>query len=229
MKPISVISVLFLLITSCSSNPKSKNDLFYDQIHGKVSKLIMTFYTAVEKSGKILKDGAEEKYIFHFNRDGNITEQIEISIQDTGSKIIDRSIFIYNDKGLKVSAKHSENSKPYLTYTYDGNGRLKDIISIDENKGTLLKKTTLMLKTNGSGSEYDEYLPNGKLDTKTMYKSNNDLVNEMKQYNSDGKLVGQFNFIYDVNGRLERRKDSTAGAISETSFKYSDIDKKGII
>jgi hypothetical protein len=227
MKSISVFLIFVLIISSCSPKSKSKNDLFYDQIQGKVSKLTMTFYNAVEKSGKIVKDTAEEKYIFHFNRDGNITEQVEISIQDTRSKIVDRSIFIYNEKGLKVSAKHSENSKPYLTYTYDENGGLKDIISIDENKGTLLKKTKLTFKTDRSGSEYDEYLPNGKLDTKTTYKSNNDLVNEIRQYNSNGKLVGQFNFIYDVNGRLERRKDSSESTISETSFKYSDIDKKG--
>lgn len=224
MRHLSIIVILLIFVSSCSSHLKRKNDLFYDQVTGKVSKLTMNFFSAVDTNHGIKKGPLQYKYIFYFNEDGNITQQTGYAIKSSAFELIENSIFFYNDKGQKAYCKHSSEAKPCVTYLYDENGILNKINSFDDMNGGLLKITKIKKLNNPSLSEEDEYLANGLLASKTIYKSKGDLVTEIKKYKSNGRLIEQTEFIYDTDGRLKIAKDLFNG---EKSTTYSNIDSNG--
>jgi hypothetical protein len=226
VKPILTLSVLFFLISSCSSNSKKKNDLFYDQIKGKVSKVTMAFYTFSDSSGEIKKGKIADEYILDFNHDGNLIHQKVISIEGGVSKVIEETIFKYNDKGLQVAAQHPPNPKPYITDLYDNKGQLKTIYLLDDQRGVVLK-ISKFIRYNLSLSEYDDYLPNGNLENKTIYKSNGDSVTQVKKYDAKGKLNEQNKFAFAADGKLATREYMHNGETLKTTFKYSNIDSEG--
>ena len=170
MKSLFVLSVLSLLIYSCSRTSKRKNDLFYDGIKGKVSMVSMTFYDVPDSSGKSGKTRASYKFTFEFNRDGDIIHQKGVSFQDTAAKLIEETFFTYNSKGFRIAAQHPNASKPYATDFYDDNGKLNTIYSLDDQTGRTLKTTKLIYKAGESLCEYDVYLPDGKLTYRNVYK-----------------------------------------------------------
>jgi len=227
MKSLFVISVLSLLIFSCTPTSKRKNDLFYDGIKGKVSGVSMTFYDVTDSSGKYDKTRASYKFNFDFNPDGNITHQKGVSFQDTAARVIEETYFIYNNKGLRIAAQHSKASKPYTTESYDDNGKLKAIYSLDDQTEKTLKTTKLIYKAGDSLCEYNVYSSDGKLTDRTVYKSKGDLVTRLTEYDGAGQLIEQSDFGYDAEGRLVAKAYKTKGQSFKTSIKYADFDSSG--
>jgi len=219
MKPKFFLAIILSLIVSCS--PKKHNDLFADEITGNASKLTMDFYSINEDSTKITP---QQKFVFTFNTDGNIKQQI-VSINRNGLFVIaEKTIFIYNSDGKKICAKHSLQSNPYLTYYYNTNGKMSEIKSFNDTTGSLLY-TTSIISINSNIEYFKQYLPNKKLIGITKYISKGDFVTNVLHYDSYGKLIGHDNFNYS-NGLLQSRNDYQ-DETKKISFKHSNFDKNG--
>lgn len=219
MKPKFFLAIILFSIISCSS--KKHNDLFADEIRGNASKLTMVFYSINEDSTKIIP---QEKFIFTFNTDGNIIQQID-SINRNGLYVIsEQTVFIYNSDGQKICARHFFLSKPFLTYSYNTNGEMSEIKSFNDTTGLLLYKTSI-IRFNSDSEEFKEYLPNRKLIGTTKYVSQGDFVTDVLRYDGNGNLIGHNHFNYS-NGLLQSRNDYQ-DETKKISFKHSNFDKYG--
>ena len=220
-----LISFFLLIISSCSQKNKGKNDLFYDNLNGNVSKVTLSYYE-FKKSGHEYKEKIVYRYIFTFNHDGNIKLQTSITIPDSGASTTDQTVFSYNDKGQNIAARHLSKSKPYSKTLYDSKGNEIEILSLNEDNGTVLNKQKWGHK-NDDTSELDSYLPNGDLSGKIIYISTGDHVTRLLTYDQNGKLTHQSNYIYNSSGFMIRREEKEGNKTSIFDYDYSDYDGKG--
>lgn len=224
MKTFLSLSILTIFFFSCSKQ-KEKNDLFYDNLKDNVSKVTMSFYE-FKKSGYEYKEKIVNRYIFTFNPDGNIKLQTAITIPDSGATTTDQTVFSYNEKGLKTAARHLSKSKPFSTTLYDSKGNEIEILSLNEENGTVLNKQKWVHKNNDT-SELDSFLPNGNLSGKIFYISSGDLVTCLLTYDQNGRLTHQSNYIYNSSGLMIRREEKESNKTSIFDYDYSDYDGKG--
>ena len=222
----------------------SKKDLITQGFKGAVETVRMTSYKAVEKFGEVEK-GKREKdvsddldYYKIFNEKGNIVERYEYRSDGSLDK---KTIWKYNEKGIKTEADVSLNPKYYKG---GGSPDAKNIFKCDVNgnvveqsvyevggklDGVLDGKNTFVFNEKDKMIEKNYYDAFESLVTKTKYKYDDKLnLVEENLYKSDGSLDKKTKYKYDVKGnKIEKNIYKSDGSLDKkTKYIY---DNKGNI
>src|SRR3990172_4528225 len=90
-----------VLLFSCHSGKKEKNDLSEMNLSGKVKSLKAFTYEAVEKFGEVTKGERDERVTTHhiFNGQGN---KIEENLYKADGSLEEKLTYQYDSKGNKI-------------------------------------------------------------------------------------------------------------------------------
>lgn len=225
---ITLVIIMLTILGSCS-NIKKENDLTKHNLFGKVKKIEVTSYEAIERFGEIEKGDKTgtsfwgEDYYQIFNIKGNIIELnyynsnvkhiykydnkenlIEIHFIHDDSVLTRKNILVYDDKGNMIV---EESMRKVLAVTSFS----KDIYKYDK-KGNMIENNTYM----NDGSLVKKYL--------YSYDDKGNMI-EKSSYNADGNLSWRNNYKYDDKGNIIEEDNFYPSNIikhHKNTYKYDD-------
>jgi hypothetical protein len=198
---ILILSIIIFLF-HCSDEKVKKTTLQEINLKGKVLYLQEYQYKAIEKFGEVVKDSLLRTYIYKFDKNGYILEDIMFN---SDSSLYQR-----------------------LDFKYDQNYNIIEICAYD-NMQNLIMRDAYLQNLNGNVKEVNSYDSKGTLQSKNIFKyddNHNEIENNY--YNPDGSLKSKRIFRYDGKGnKTEEIGFSSDGIIqSKREFKYDNRRNK---
>lgn len=114
----TIFFYLFLMSFTASFGQKQRTDLQEENLKGKVKTTITTYYNAVLRDGKIVRDGYP-KYRYYskevvYNKDGNM-----LNVKEIGKDAFVEQYYFYDKKGRKIKKQESKHhGEPELASKY---------------------------------------------------------------------------------------------------------------
>jgi hypothetical protein len=217
-------SLLLLQVTNVIG--QKTNDLWEENLNGKIKSIKEITYSVTKSNGKIIKNDLlisktslynikgfkmEEsiykpdsswnvKSKYYHDKNGYLTEEINFYPNPSYGPNTIRRIYQIDSHGKKIEEKcyDEEGMIGNTISTYDKNGLL--IEETDYFYGFLNKKTFYIYVHNGKIIAVNHFNPKGKFQKKVIYKFDkfgNRII--MKEYNSDEKLNNSFTFKYKLD------------------------------
>lgn len=220
MKSLNLIIVIFLLF-SCTE-AKVRKGIFKDKLFGNVSMVTESFYTGIERFGETQKNGIDQKWVYKYDINGNLTE---VSWYFSDGSLHTKKTYKYDVNGNMLEDNYlfssENNNTPIIRYKYNikGNMTEKSHYRLD---GSLISKI---------GYEYD----NKDNKTSKAYLNPDGKTEIIETYDYDDKgnmtvngISGKDTYNYDNKGNIiEHNSFRSDGSLSEKeSYRYNG---KGII
>lgn len=171
------ITLLFVLIANLLF-AKDRYGWHHETLYGDVQSVTVTTYNVKDHFGQIVKNGLNEKVVYLFNSQGDVTEYTTYC----EGKGFFSSLDIYKKNIYKYDEQHDIIEE--ITYDGDGSMSNKRIFKYVLYNG--LKKKT----------EEASYKRDGSLSEKILYKHNYQGKNEVEEYYYKGDGTLQFIEIY---------------------------------
>lgn len=223
---------LFLILPflSCKNNHKD-SDLIKKELKGKVKTLEESTFKAIEKFGKITKNGKDSTgyynsdYKINFNKIGNEISKTKYNnnkeIKYESSKIYDQNNNLLEINSVTKDSGHTSK----WTYKYNKAG---DIIEkkLYSNK-EITDFWTYIYDENGMMIESNWYFGNGNLFLKTINEYVKGAISVSTKYNSEGVFSSSKEFTYNSEKQVveEINYDKSKKLEMRAKYEYSE-DKK---
>lgn len=226
MKKVTFLMLLigFVSMTSCIGRNDKINQWEEYELKGKVQRLKISKYTAVEKFGEISKESLQMTTIVYFNKKGLI-DSIDSYY---GDDYLQRKTEIYTwDYSrhtcvirTKLLGKVDSTSYELLQY----NQQFDKLLSKTEYKAdSIHDKLVWTYNDSKQLVDYTYYGANGKIIARHKdfeYNNKGELICR-NMYTSDGFFDNVESYRYDDNGNLIGRKTETDQTIYKTTFEYN--------
>lgn len=226
MKKVTFLMLLigFVSMTSCIGRNDKINQWEEYELKGKVQRLKISEYTAVEKFGEISKESLQMTTIVYFNKKGLI-DSIDSYY---GDDYLQRKTEIYTwDYSrhtcvirTKLFGKVDSTSYELLQY----NRQFDKLLSKTEYKAdSIYDKLVWTYNDSKQLVDYTYYGANGKIIARHKdfeYNNKGELICR-NMYTSDGFFDNVESYRYDDNGNLIGRKTETDQTIYKTTFEYN--------
>ena len=189
---------LFLILTYSTLvfAQKPKNDLELLDFKGKVKSVKEVYFVAKDSFGIAVK--SEKKYnkftIKNFNNKGYFTEE---ETYKSGNKLKNKVIITFDKKGNKTEINQYYGKKEQLSFRqtreYNSHNKpivLKNFTAYSNGDINLVAITKYKYDKKNRLTEENTFLPNGTLETKTLYKydTQKNIVKLQNKYDSNGEL-----------------------------------------
>jgi len=209
----SILSIVILLILSCSTNHKSE-EITEKQLHGQVKKVVEKHYFANSEFGEIKKGSLFYQRTSKYDNNGNLIQE-----------------FCEMDDGLKFIVGRLCDHKVHNN-KYDNKGNLIEA-GIYDLDGSLSSKFTYKYNDNKVLIEECQYLPRWQvqndykdfLEYKTTYEYDKN-SNQIRKntYGPSGSLTLIQTIKHDTKGNLieDCRFDKTGNPTTKTIYRYDD-------
>lgn len=221
----TIFFYLFLMSFTASFGQKQRTDLQEENLKGKVKTTITTYYNAVLRDGKIVRDGYP-KYRYHskevvYNKDGNM-----LNVKEIGKDAFVQQYYFYDKKGRKIKKQESNHhGEPELAskYSYVQGKCIEKLYII----GELYCIDTF--KYNAQGDPIEK-----RSIGVGQYRQDNDYRVSLKYDSSRRLIVTNLSeeqritkYTYNKEGHLEKEILSEDGDWIETTlYKYISFDSQ---
>jgi len=195
--------------------------VYYDK--GGLSSRVLTFY---DESGR--QTGKE--YYFGTNFTFRITNKynsagmiVKQSYEDSAGVTMNNSDIKYDSGGnISEEVKYDADGNVEIVYSYNYTGKSAMEESIKFQQSNYVSKNLFYFDEKGNKKEYQQIMPNGKVDNRSVYNyDNNGNLTEQTDYKEHVIPLSKFTYKYDDKGnRVEWKEEDI---VNKMSFLYKSV------
>jgi hypothetical protein len=227
----AIISVILLLVVSCATAQKHKNDWTTMNLKGKVKQMVEGGVTTVfnAKGNRIMEKSAKDSTVYLYDSKDNFTGhyyyKMHRNLPDEYSR------YTYDSKGNKIRSNwyNYEDINSKVIYKYDAKGNLAEEYIYNDNRGdkSLKERDTYRHDSKGNLIENYWYNPDGSLERRYVYKyDSTGLMTEEVWYDKNNKLETKYTYRYDDYGnKTEENVYKGDGSLDHKYTCRYDYDK----
>jgi YD repeat-containing protein len=210
-----LLSLIIVVIASCSTNAAKETDLDKADLKGKVRNIEEIQYSAEEEFAQINKGEIIYRTLNEYNKKGNLSKKDEY-IECIFEYHHDSDIYQYDEKGNLIESYNKQSYNKHRCYHTDSITEENTVKYQYDKKGSLI--------------EENRYDTDSNLKEKTVYKyDRKENLIEIDKYDSGGKLY------YTEICKYDRKKNLIENVVQEYNFRgvYNttiykcEYDKKG--
>ncbi len=192
-------------------------------VKGPVKKVIEHRYYSELKNNKAKKGEWVETSVMLYNEEGNMTQRIVYSPNDTlidtyvysngllieanyqtdwGGSVKENFRYDFDSLTVYIASIHRNGVKSLDIEQYDITGKLISISELD-SLGNLISEQKYIYNLQGQNTEWHYRKAKGTTKTISQYNLNDDVISEV-HLNENGKTTSQSEFEYDKRGNLTK-------------------------